>query len=104
MDLEKRVGEILFRVIDEVNQMLPEEGRLEKSLKAALTGSQAAIDSLGLINFILATERMIEQEFGRAVPLTDGSALMKNETITLTLGMIKDYLCEKLAVENSPLK
>ena len=97
MDLETQVGKTLFKVIDEVNQLLPEEAHLRKSMDEALTGPKAKIDSLGLINFILTSERVVEQEFGKQVTLTDGAALMKSDDAALTIGTIKEYLCEKLA-------
>lgn len=97
MDLETRVGKTLFKVIDEVNQLLPEEAQLKKTMGEALTGPKTKIDSLGLINFILTSERAVEQEFGKLVTLTDSSVLMKGDNITLTVGSIKDFLCERLA-------
>ncbi len=96
MNLETRVDETLFKVVDEVNQLLPREAHLEKSMEESLTGPQAKIDSLGLINFILTSEKMVQEEFGKRIILTDGAALIKSDDITLTIGTVKNYICKRL--------
>jgi len=97
MDIKDRVGQTLFKVIDEVNGLLPAGQRLEKSLEEVLTGPKAKIDSLGLINFILTSERLVQQDFGVAVTLTNGAALMSSDNETLKIAAIQNYICETLA-------
>ena len=54
MDLsEERILRTIFEVVNEVNKMLPEERRLQKSPDTFLAGDSGNLDSLGLINFIV---------------------------------------------------
>ena len=68
--VQRRVAEVIFRAVDDVNEQLSKKQRLERSLGQVLydasDGSQS-LDSLGLVNLIVATEQRIEEEFGRTI-------------------------------------
>ena len=73
MDQYDNIISIIFRAIDEVNQLLPTERRLEKSCETVLSNkfAQGVLDSLGMVNFIIALEQLIDQEKGVSVSLAD---------------------------------
>ena len=48
---------IVFTTIDELNQNLIKEDQLEKSLETRLFGGNSNLDSLGLVNLIVAVEQ-----------------------------------------------
>lgn len=66
----EKVLEGIYRAIDELNEQLPAEKRLEKSPDTALVEPQGPLDSLGLVNLIVTTERIIGEELGKTVDLT----------------------------------
>jgi hypothetical protein len=68
---EERVVRAIFSAIDVVNQQLPRAERLEKSLRTALLADTGTLDSLGMVNLIVAAEQNIEDEFGISVRLLD---------------------------------
>lgn len=79
MTTDQRVIKAIFSAIDEVNQQLPREHRLEKSTGTVLLDGSGKLDSLGMINLIVATEQNIEQEFGIPISLIDDEALSQND-------------------------
>jgi len=88
----KRVIEVIFSAIDEVNQQLPEEQRLEKAVDTALYGRSAKLDSLGLVNLIVATEEKIEEEFGVAITIADERAMSQKNSPFKTVRTLADYI------------
>ena len=61
---EEKILLSIFKTIDEVNKMLPEERRLQKLPDTFLTGDSANLDSLGQINFIVELEGRLRKDFG----------------------------------------
>ncbi len=46
--MEKKLTQLLFEVVDELNEQLPKDKRLEQSLNTVLFGETGTLDSLGL--------------------------------------------------------
>ena len=90
-----RVREVLFLAIDEVNRMQPEDQHLPKNDTVALIGPESRLSSLGLVNFVVAAEEKIDDEFHRNVPLIelvsgDGSQHFQ------TIGALSVFVAEML--------
>ena len=50
----ERIIQAIFSAINEVNHLMPDEKQLEKSVNTALSGTSSELDSLGLVNLIIA--------------------------------------------------
>jgi acyl carrier protein len=61
---EEKVVLSIFKAIDEVNKMLPEERRLQKLTDTFLAGDKGQLESLELINFIVELESWLQKDFG----------------------------------------
>jgi acyl carrier protein len=61
---EENVVLSIFKAIDEVNKMLPEERRLQKLTDTFLAGDKGQLESLELINFIVELESWLQKDFG----------------------------------------
>ena len=61
---EENVVLSIFKAIDEVNKMLPEERRLQKLTDTFLAGDRGKLESLELINFIVELEGRLQKDFG----------------------------------------
>jgi acyl carrier protein len=96
MDKEKITGAI-YAAIDEVNQLRPKDQRLAKSSDTVLLGKSGQLDSLGVVNFIVATEMNIEEEFGISVNLADDKAMSQENSPFRTVGTFADYISNILA-------
>ena len=66
--------ELVYRVIDELNEQFDGEKIIEKSENTLLYGKSSILDSLELINFIVLTEQKFEDEFNVHLVLADERA------------------------------
>ncbi len=70
-DKRERVLKSIFGAIEEINEMLAEEERLNCSEDTLLSGSAGELDSLGLINFMVALEGRVSEDFGLTLNLIE---------------------------------
>jgi len=98
--MHAQITQMLFSVIDELNQMLPPEDQLKKDLETPLAGDSGRLDSAGLINLIAVTEQKTATEFGRTILLTDERTLSQISQVFRTLGTLADYIGRLLNEKN----
>ena len=65
---------------------------MDKSLETKLIGGNNKLDSLGLINLIVALEQNIEDEFDISLTLADERAMSKKHSPFRTIGSLADYI------------
>ena len=94
---EEQVLRVVYGAIDEVNPQLPAERRLKKSPDTALFGHAGALDSLGLVNLIVAVEQAVEDELGVPVALADEKAMSQNASPFRTVGTLADYVRRQIS-------
>ena len=88
MNLEN-VKDVVFSAIDGLNNTLPKKEHLEKSLSTSIYGSRnSKLDSLGLINLIVAIEQQLEDEFDITVNLADGRAMSQEHNPFKNVGSL----------------
>jgi acyl carrier protein len=87
-----KIKQMLFDVVDELNQLRPREEHLAKDLETPLAGDFGSLDSAGLINLIVLTEQKTAQELGRPILLTDERAMSRINEVFRTLGSLADYI------------
>ncbi len=90
-DNEKFI-QAIFVTIDEVNEQLPEEQRLTKSIDTVLFGESGKLDSLGLVNLIVATEQRLEELFEVSLTLADEKAISQKNSPFRTVGTLAEYI------------
>jgi len=90
--LYDKVIQALFKAMDDVNQLLPKKEQLEKSEETVLSGESGKLDSLGLVNLIVAAERKIEEDFGLHVPLTNEKVMLQSENPFKTVRTLATYI------------
>jgi acyl carrier protein len=90
--INDKIKQMLFNVLDELNQLRPREEHLAKDLETPLAGDFGRLDSAGLINLIVLTEQKTAQELGRTILLTDDRALSQINEVFRTLGSLADYI------------
>jgi acyl carrier protein len=71
----EKVLACVYAAIDEANEDRLDLPPLPKSLDTQFQTGAAALDSLALINFLVAVEEGIGREFGVAIVLSDDRAL-----------------------------
>lgn len=92
----EKVLHSLYAAVDEVNEQLPGQQQVEKSTTAILFGKTGKLDSLGLVNLILAVEEQIEQDFGVAITIADERAMSQKHSPFRTIGALQEYIGELL--------
>jgi acyl carrier protein len=93
---EEEVLGIVYRAIDELNPQLPPERRLEKSPETVVFGRAGRLDSLGLVNLIVAIEQAVEDEFAVSVALADEKAMSQRSSPFRTVGVLAAYVRARL--------
>ena len=91
-----RLIETIFDAIDEINEQSPEEQRLEKSADTVLFGESGKLDSLGLVNLIVATEQQLEENFDVALTIADEKAMSQKNSPFRTVGTLAEYISKLL--------
>ena len=90
--MKEKIQQSIFNSIDSLNAQLPNEGHIEKSNNTALFGSGSKLDSLDLINLVVAVEQNIEDEFDDTITLADGRAMSQETSPFRTVGTLTDYI------------
>ena len=90
--MQKIIIDLIFETIDTINEELTGEMKLEKSTHTALFGQGCKLDSLGLINLIVAVEQNIEDEFDITITLADERSMSQKHSPFRTVGSLVDYI------------
>ena len=88
---------IIFRAIDQVNEVLLTEQTLAKESGTILMGLGATLDSMGFVNFIVALEEALVESTGRNLNLVEqlnvvGEGMRKPATV----GELSEFICQLL--------
>ena len=97
--MQKIIIDLIFDTIDKFNNEYSDEIQLEKSSHTVLLGSGSKLDSLGLINLIVAVEQNVEDKFDITITLADERAMSQEISPFRTVGSLADYI-EMILVEN----
>jgi acyl carrier protein len=92
MSQDPNILNLIYDAIDEVNQQLPPAQQLAKSADTVLFGKAAQLDSLGLVNLVVAIEQRLGDEFGVAVMLANEKAFSQKSSPFRTVGSLAEYV------------
>lgn len=98
--MRDKIIKVIYEAVDDLNQSLPENNKLEKSLDQELYGMNGELDSLGLVNLVVATEQYIEDSLDVLISLTDQRAMSQKNSPFRTIRTLADYV-ENLLTEQS---
>jgi acyl carrier protein len=88
----EEIIQLIFRAIDEVNQLLPPERRLQKTHETILSDrfEMGGLDSLGMVNFIIALEQVIREETQVSLSLADDLTISQEHNPFETVAALAD--------------
>ena len=92
MEESQKVLQSIYRAIDDINAELSEKERLKKVPETILFGNSGGLDSLGLVNLIVAAEQYLESEFGITLTLADERAMSQKSSPFRTVGTLANYI------------
>ena len=90
----------IYDAVDEVNEQLPEGQTLEKSPDTVLLGESGKLESIDLVNILVATEENVEEAFGVPVSITDERAVSEKNSPFKTIDTLCSFI-SNLLKENS---
>jgi acyl carrier protein len=88
----------VYAGIDQLNRQNPDSKPIRKAPDTPLYGSESALDSLGLINLIVAVEQRVEQRLRVPITLADDRALSQEVSPFSSVQALVDYI-DKLLQE-----
>jgi hypothetical protein len=89
------VSALLHKAVDELNLQLPKGKKLSKEDSTALVGATSVLDSLLLMNLIVAVEEKCLEELGLELSLADEAAGPPETTPLRTLGALGQYIVSR---------
>ena len=96
MQISEKVIKAIYQAIDEVNSLLPDSQKIVKSIDTALYGRNGHLDSLGLVNFIVAVEKNLSKEFGLKMKLDDERAVSHHSSPFISVQALTNYIVSRL--------
>jgi len=96
MTVSPEVVKAVHSAVDDLNEILDPGERLDKAPDVALLGTEARLDSLGLVNLIVLIEEKIQQGFGVGITLVDERAMSQSKSPFRTLGTLAEFVEEQL--------
>jgi acyl carrier protein len=63
--------DIIYQSLTEVNEQLPNEAQIQKSLDSTLLAGNGGLDSLGFVNFVALVEEKCAHKYGVTLSLAD---------------------------------
>jgi acyl carrier protein len=90
--MREKILKAIFEAIDDINKQTPKDERLAKSADTKLYGGDGPLDSLGLVNLIVATEDRLESLCGLSISLAEEHVLDENENRFETVASMADFV------------
>lgn len=88
----QKITEIIFEAVETINSQLPGEQQIEKSTDTVLFGKNGGLDSIALVNLIVAIEEKIEEQLGILITLADERAMSLKKSPFRTIDSLADYI------------
>tara|TARA_B100000315_G_C14449427_1_gene528402 strand:+ start:109 stop:414 length:306 start_codon:yes stop_codon:yes gene_type:complete len=84
--------QLIYSVIDKVNELLMDEQKLSKAVNTKLYGEEGQLDSLGIVNFLVFLEHQIEQSVGASVTLVNETTMSLQSSPFRTVASLAEYI------------
>jgi D-alanine--poly(phosphoribitol) ligase subunit 2 len=90
--MKEKITKIIYDALDEIKSNDSDMPAIEKSPDTALYGRNSKLDSLGLVNLIVAVERDLEDEFEVEITLANEKAMAQKESPFRTVESFVVYI------------
>jgi acyl carrier protein len=90
--LRQDILAIVYAALDDIDAQSLQEKPVEKTAEAPLLGSDGGVDSLTIVNLVVAIEERIQTEMGKTVVLVDEDNLTLQEHPFRTVGTLAEYV------------
>ena len=92
MNSEKQTIQLIYQAIDSVNEMLSEEDWLSKTPETILSPNLeiGGLDSLSMVNFIVALEQIIAEEMDKTLSIVDDLRISDEHNPFASIAILAD--------------
>ena len=87
---KKEIVEIIFQSIEDISNDM--EIEIAKDTNTKLFGSESKLDSILLVNLIVAVEESLEELSGRYIPIADERAFSSENSPFKNIDSLADYI------------
>jgi len=98
--MNDRVYNCIIKTIEEFNEDLDKKIDISKGRETELFSGNSVLDSLGLVNLIVAIEENLAYEFDTNITITSEKAMSRRVSPFLNVGTLTDYVTELLKEES----
>jgi len=88
----EQILKIVYGAIDEINKMSLSDRKLDKTPDVKLYDKDGQLDSLMLVNLIVAIEQNIEEEFEVSLTLADEKVMSQKNSPFRTISSLSEHL------------
>jgi len=102
MPSRDEILQLIYNAFDYVNDMYEGDQKINipKAESSLLFGPDAAIDSLSLINLVVAIEESLEEQYGTEITLADDRAMSQTVSPFHSFETLTDYVLSSLKEAN----
>ncbi|MCK0103888.1 hypothetical protein [Pseudohalocynthiibacter sp. F2068] len=86
--------EAVKNAVAEINLSLPEDKHVSDDPDAVLFGDGSALDSIGLVNVVMAAEQYVSDEIGDDIVLASEAAMSRKRSPYRSLRALAEYAVE----------
>ncbi|GBD88598.1 hypothetical protein BMS3Abin03_02534 [bacterium BMS3Abin03] len=98
--MNDKVYKCIIKTIEEFNEELDKKVDISKGRETELFSGNSVLDSLGLVNLIVAIEENLAEEFDTNITITSEKAMSRRVSPFLNVGTLTDYITEILKEES----
>lgn len=96
MTVSDQVVQIIFDAIDEANEVRPKHEWIKKERDAPLVGADSGLDSLSLLNLVLAVEARANAKFEASLDLSGLLAVDPSTSPLRTVAVLAEHVTTRL--------
>ena len=94
--MKDKIDKIVSNSINEINEFLDDDEKVEITSKTALFGDDSPLDSLKFFNLILAIEKNLSDKLNLEIVLSDNDEEIYNGENFSNIETLKKYILEKI--------
>ena len=90
--MKYNIESLIYNALDETMESSPKKFEIKKDFKTNLFGGDGALDSLGLVNFLINLEQKIEDNYDVELTIANEKAMSLKNSPFRTVESLNDYL------------
>ena len=90
--MKEKIVSLIIEAVNEMNEYLDVKIDTSNGEATILFGNHGVLDSIGLVNLVVAVESLIEDEYDTSVTLADEKAMSQKNSPFSTIGSLSEYI------------